>query len=146
MPMMNLVAGFLLNFNFRGSDDSGVLFGGDRGKVYAGSAPAFVAEGSTGRWLRRDVADELDEIGVRAGRFRVSTLDAVDDRGEADVARNGIAALVVEFPDGGADLIVRVAGDVLHQKIDQPGIALKDTQHLQSAVGGPDRWGRSGSG
>ena len=65
---------------------------------------------------------------------------------ERDVARDSVAALVVQFADGGADLVVGVAGDVLHQEVDQPRIALQDAEKLQGAVGGLGDGRRRASG
>ena len=47
-------------------------------------------------------------------------------------------ALLVQTANGGADLIVGIAGDVFHQEVDKPGIALQDGEHLKSAIAGPD--------
>ena len=61
---------------------------------------------------------------------------AVDHRGQAQITIQRIAALIVQVPNGGADLIVRISGDVLHQEIDQAGVALQDAKNLQRSVGG----------
>ena len=62
-------------------------------------------------------------------------LDPVDNRREVDVAGERFAALVMQAADCGADLVVGVCRDILHQEIDEPGIALEDGQDLQCAVG-----------
>ena len=87
----------------------------------------------------------LTTFGSLRGRLREGAFDAVDHRLERDIAGHGIAALVVQFADGGADLVVGIAGDVFHQEVDQAGIALQDAEKLQGAVGGADG-GRGGSG
>src|ERR1039458_2218668 len=104
-------ATFLLDFNFRGSDDGGVLFGQEGREVDLGGGPSFVATGPAGGRLGGHVADELDEIGIGGRRFGEGTLDTVDHGLEGDITGDGIAALVVEFADGGADLVVGVRGD-----------------------------------
>ena len=52
-----------------------------------------------------------------------------------DVAGERVAGLVVQAADGGADLVVGVGGDVLHEEVDEAGVALQDGEDLQGAVG-----------
>ena len=87
--------------------------------------------------LAGTLPDELDRVGIAGGRLGESALHAVDHRLEGDVTRDRIAALIVEFAHRRAHLVVGVAGDILHQKIDQARIALHDAENLQGAVGGP---------
>ena len=42
----------------------------------------------------------------------------------------------MQAANGRADLIVRVAGDVFHQEVDQARITLQDREHLKSSVAG----------
>ena len=63
---------------------------------------------------------------------------------ERDVARERIAALIVQFAHGRADLVVGIGGDILHQEIHQARIALQDAENLQGAVGGRRTGGRRG--
>ena len=71
------------------------------GQVDLGCVPAFVAEGAAlGLALGRYVAEELERgvvFGEGAGgaRFGVGALDAVDDRGEGDLATDGLTGLFV---------------------------------------------------
>ena len=87
----------------------------------------------------------LTTLGSAGGRLGEGAFHAVDHRLQGDVAGDGIAALVVQFADGGADLVVGVGGDVFHQEVHQARIALQDAEHLQGAVGGLDG-GRGGRG
>src|SRR6185369_6704545 len=41
----------------------------------------------------------------------------------------------MQAADSGPDLIVGVRGDVFHQEVDKPRVALEDTQDLQGSVG-----------
>ena len=89
----------------------------------------------------------LTTIGVGGRRFGEGAFDAIDHGLERDVAGEGIAALVVQLADGGADLVVGVGGDVFHEEVHQAGIALQDSEDLQGAVRGlGGRGGRSGGG
>ena len=93
-----------------------------------------MAEDAAGR-IGRHVADEFDDVRIVGRRLGEGAFHAVDDGRERDVAAERVAALVVEFADGGADLIVGVGGDVLHQEVDEARVALQDAEDLQRAVG-----------
>src|SRR6266436_4578812 len=97
---------FLLNFYFRGGDNRGVLLRRQVGELDFGGAPSLVAERTTGGRLGWDVAYKFDQTGVLRGGLRIGTLYAVDYGSECDVAGDGIAALIVKFAHGGADLVV----------------------------------------
>ena len=114
--------------------------GAERRQVDLGRAPSLVPESAARGRFGRHVADELDRRWDRCdGRLGESALHAIDHRLQGDVARDRIAALVVEFAHRRADLVVGVGGDILHQEIDQARIALHDAENLQGAVGGPRR-------
>src|ERR1039457_3037619 len=129
----------LLNFNFRGGDNGGVLLRRQARQVHLGGAPSLVPEGSAGRRFGRNVAHEFHQVRVLPGRLGVRALHAVDDRGQRDVAGDGIAALIVKLAHRGADLVVGVGGDVLHQEVDQAGVTLQNAQNLERAVRGASR-------
>ena len=115
------------------------------GKIDLGRAPPFVTQSAARGRRGRDVADEPDDVRVARGRLGGRAFDAVDHRLECDIAREGVAALVVKLADGRAHLVVGVRGDILHQEIHQAGIPLEDGQNLQRAVGRrPRRGGRFG--
>lgn len=107
-----------------------------------------MAQGGAGDLaVGRNVANELDA--VRIGRFGwvqllVGAFDAVDYGSEGDVAGKAGSAIVMDGADGGANLIVGISGDVLHEEIDPAGVALQDTEDLKCAVADVDL-GRCGS-
>ncbi len=117
----------------------------ERRQIDFGRAPAFVPQRAAGGRLGRHVADELHHVGIVRGRLGEGAFHAIDHRLQGDVAGDGIAALVVQFAHGRADLVVGVAGDVFHQEVHQARIALQDAEHLQGAVGSLDG-GRGGRG
>ena len=65
---------------------------------------------------------------------------------EGDVARDGVAALVVDLAHGGADLVVGIGGDVFLEKVDEARIALQDGEELKRAIGGADGGAAAGVG
>src|ERR1700682_6445116 len=129
MPMT--VDGTLLDLDFGGGDDGGVLTGGKLGQVHIIRAPALVTQDSAGRLAAgRNIAEQFHGARVIRIQLREGAFHAVNHRNQPEVARKRIAALVVEVAHRRADLVVLEGGDVLHQKIQQPGVALEDSQHL----------------
>ena len=92
------------------------------------------------------VADVLHERRIAVGRDGHAALDGVDHRGGREMADQNVARVLVHVAGGGADLIVRVRRDVLHEEIENPGVALQHSEKLQRAVRGFDfgrgRFGR----
>ena len=72
------------------------------------------------RWASRD----LDSC-ARA-------FDAIDHGTQRHITAERRAALLMQAPNRSAHLIVGITCDIFHQKVDQPGIALKDGEHLQA--------------
>src|SRR5438270_1545485 len=108
------IPALLFDFYFGGSDDARVLLAGENRQVHLGRAPSLMAENAACGRSGRHVADELDDVRVLRGRLGERALDTVDNGLQRDVARDGVTALIVQLADGGADLVVGVAGDVLH--------------------------------
>jgi len=50
------------------------------------------------------------------------------------MARERIAALIVQGANGGSDLIVRISGDVLHHEVDETRITLENSEDLNGAI------------
>src|SRR6266478_2974552 len=94
---------FLLNFNFRGGDDRGVLLHRQVRELDLGGAPSLVAERASGRRFGWYVAHEFHEVRILRGRLGVGTFHTIDHWNERDVATDGIAALIVKFAHGGTD-------------------------------------------
>src|SRR2546423_11849304 len=91
-----------------------------------------------------DIAEELDDGGIARRGLGEGAFNAVDDGREGNIADEGIVRGGLHGADGGADLLVVVGGDVLHQEVDDAGVALQDAEDLQGPVGGFEgwRWGR----
>lgn len=125
----------LLDFQFSGGDDLQVLALRQLRKFDLGGFPTFVPQNAAwGFAIGRDVADELIGSAV-AGGFGVVAFDAIDHRFERDVSLESLAALTVDVADGGPDLVVRISGDIFHQKVDEAGVALQDREELQGSIG-----------
>jgi len=101
-------ATLLFDLDFGGRDDAGVLFSGQCGKIHLRRAPTFMAQGAAGGRRGRNVADEPDEVRVARGRLDGRAFDAVNHRLECDIAREGVAALVVKLAHRRAHLVVGV--------------------------------------
>jgi len=91
-----------------------------------------VTEGAAGGRLGGHIAHELHQIGVLRWRLGVGAFDAVDDGRKGDVAGNGVAALIVQFAHGGADLVVFIGGDIFLEEVDKARIALKDAEIVEA--------------
>jgi len=89
-----------------------------------------MAEDTTRGRCGGNVSHELDEIWVLGRCLRKRTLHTVDNWLQAYVTGNSIPALIVQFSHGGADLIVGICGNILHQKIEEAGVALKNGENL----------------
>ena len=83
-------------------------------------------------------------LGSFEGAWANVPLYPIDHRGESDITAHGLTALVVEFADGSADLIVGVIANVFHQKVDQARIALENAEKLEGAVRRRTRGGSGG--
>ena len=87
-----------------------------------------------------NISEQLDRgcvLGQRSRRFqlRESAFHSVDHRLQADITLQRLSAMRMNVAHCSADLFVRVTGDVFHQEIDQPRIALQDSKHLKRAIG-----------
>src|SRR5690242_21595796 len=83
---LGVEAVFLLNFDFRGGDDGGVLPRRQSGQVHLHRAPSFVCQRAAGWRLRGHVADELHEIRILRRRLGEGAFHAVDDGSECYIA------------------------------------------------------------
>ena len=54
----------LLDFDFRGREDGGVLPGGERRQIDLRRAPSFVPQSTAGGRLGGHIADELDDVRI----------------------------------------------------------------------------------
>jgi hypothetical protein len=97
---------------------------------------------------RRDFSNELYFRRVQSFGFCERALHAIDHGLETEITTEGLARLRLNIAYGSANLVVGIAADVLHQKVDQTRIALENSENLNGSVGGPSgglwRSGRSG--
>ena len=129
---------FLLDFQFRRRDDRQIGAGGRRRQVDRADAPPAMAQRAA-RYLtaRRNIAEEFDLPRVRRlvrVEFLESSLDIVNHGAQRDHPQEAGPAIRVKIPNRRADLIVRESGDVFHQKVYEPRIALQRLEQLQCAV------------
>src|SRR5580692_7533807 len=86
---------------------------------------------------RRNIADEFDLPRVRR-LVRVelleSSLDIVNHWAQRDNPHEAGPAIRVKIPNRRSDLIVLESGDVFHQKVYEPRIALQRLEQLQCAI------------
>lgn len=95
----------------------------------------------------RDISDQLDAIrvgGLCGIELLISAFHSINNGGESDVACEAGFGIVMDGADRGADLIVRVGGDVFHKEVDPTRISLQDLKYLQGAITDVDL-GRFGS-
>jgi putative phosphoribosyl transferase len=131
----------LLNFDFRGSDDGGVLARGDGREVDLFGAPALVTQQAPRRLaICGHVAEQFYHSGVIGLDLRERALHAVNHGGEPQITPERFAALIVQIAHGRAHLVVRIGGNIFHQEIDEARVPLQDPQNLQGAVGRFGLW------
>ena len=86
---------------------------------------------------------------MRAGSLSRSTFDRaalleIEDRREAGVLVERLAAAAMHVANGGADLRILIGRQILHQEIDEPSVALQDRQQLRRAIARLHRGRRRG--
>src|SRR5262249_29259395 len=98
------------------------------------ASPSFVAKHSTRRRLRRYVAEQLHRRRVNRREPCERAFHPIDHRRELDIPIKRIPALSMQPANSRAHLIVRVRTDVLHEEINQPRVALQNSENLQRPV------------
>ncbi len=83
-----------------------------------------------------DIADVLYQPRIAIGRVRNASLDRVDDRSRREIPDQNVSRTLVHVTSGGADLVVRVRRDVLHEEVQNPGVPLQHSQKLQRSIRG----------
>jgi hypothetical protein len=103
-------------------------------------------ERSCERRLAADPADEAVFVwGISGGHGDLRSFAFFTQRTYSEMLQEGGLASLMQDASGGADLRIAVAGDVVHQEVDQAALFLKKAKKMDDlGVGLYRRWRRGG--
>src|SRR5690606_35414114 len=95
--------------------------------------PATVAKNAPLSFsIRGDIPHQFDSrIAVS---LCISSLNSVHYRGELEILIQGFMAFLMHGADGPSYLFITIGGQVFHDEVDKPSIALENSQYLKRTI------------